>query len=78
MENGIFETIEDARPEIFSYLEGYFNLRRLHLSLVYKCPIESGFELRTKNEGGKRQFIVQNKLTISNLLSYLEVNRRKL
>jgi len=33
MENGVFEDINHARLEIFSYIEGYYNLRRLHSSL---------------------------------------------
>lgn len=33
MENGKFEDINQARLEIFSYIEGYYNLRRLHSGL---------------------------------------------
>ena len=58
MENGVFEDIEQARTEIFSYIEGYYNLRRLHSSLGYKSPIEFELELQTKNGGIKRQFFV--------------------
>ncbi len=58
MENGVFEDLEQARSEIFSYIEGYYNRVRLHSSLGYKSPIEFEMELRTKNEGGKRQFFV--------------------
>lgn len=52
MENGVFEDINQARLEIFSYIEGYYNLRRLHSSLGYKSPMEFEMELETKN-GGK-------------------------
>ena len=58
IENGVFENIEQARSEIFSYIEGYYNLRRLHSSLDYKSPIEFEMELQTKNGGIKRQFFV--------------------
>lgn len=58
IENGVFEDIKQARVEIFSYIEGYYNLRRLHSSLGYKSPIEFERELETKNGGNERQFFV--------------------
>ncbi len=58
IENGVFEDEEQARSEIFSYVEGYYNLRRLHSGLGYKSPLEFEMELRTKNGGVKRQFFV--------------------
>lgn len=58
MENGVFEDINQARLEIFSYIEGYYNLRRLHSSLGYKSPIEFEMELENENGGIKRQFSV--------------------
>ena len=58
MENGVFEDEEQARSEIFSYVEGYYNLRRLHSGLGYKSPLEFEMELQTKNGGVKRQFFV--------------------
>jgi len=36
--DGIFETIEDARTEIFEYIEMYYNTIRLHSSLNYQSP----------------------------------------
>ncbi len=48
----------EARSEIFSYTEGYYNRVRLHSSLGYKSPIEFEMELQAKNGGGKRQFFV--------------------
>ena len=38
LQNGIFETIEDARTEIFEYIEMYYNTRRIHSSLNYQSP----------------------------------------
>ncbi len=58
MEDGVFEDIEQARSEIFSYIEGYYNRVRLHSSLGYKSPIEFEMELQTKNGGNERQFFV--------------------
>jgi transposase InsO family protein len=52
LEGGVFEDLEQARSEIFSYLEGYYNRVRLHSSLGYKSPVEFEQELKTKN-GGK-------------------------
>jgi hypothetical protein len=40
LQNGIFETIEDARIEIFEYIEMYYNTIRLHSSLDYKSPVQ--------------------------------------
>ena len=58
MENGVFEDTEQARSEIFSYIEGYDNRVRLHSILGYKSPIEFEQELQTKSGGNKRQFFV--------------------
>lgn len=38
VQDGIFETIEDARTEIFEYIEMYYNTIRLHSSLKYQSP----------------------------------------
>jgi putative transposase len=40
LQDGIFETIEDARTEIFEYIEMYYNTIRIHSSLSYKSPTE--------------------------------------
>ena len=56
IEGGVFEDIEQARSEIFSYIEGYYNRIRLHSSLGYKSPMEFEMELKTKN-GGKESFL---------------------
>lgn len=44
LQDGIFETIEDARTEIFEYIEMYYNTQRLHSSLNYQSPVE--FEIQ--------------------------------
>lgn len=58
MEGGVLEDIEQARSEIFSYIEGYYNRVRLHSSLGYKSQMEFEVELKSKNGGNKRQFFV--------------------
>ncbi len=57
MENGIFEDIEQARSETFSYIEGYYNRVRLHSSLGYQSPMEFEMELKTKNGGCRDSFL---------------------
>ena len=58
LEDGVFEDLEQARSEIFSYIEGYYNRVRLHSSLGYLSPLEFERELQIKNGGIKRQFFV--------------------
>ncbi len=41
-EGGVFEDISEARTEIFSYIEGYYNRVRLHSSLGYQSLMEYG------------------------------------
>ena len=52
MEGGVFEDLEQAGSEIFSYIEGYYNRVRLHSRLGYQSPLEFEMELKSKN-GGK-------------------------
>ncbi len=42
---GEFINEADARTELFSYIEGYYNTRRKHSSLGYRTP--SQYELTT-------------------------------
>ena len=57
IEGGAFEDIEQARSEIFSYIEGYYNRVRLHSSLGYQSPIEFELELKIKNGGKIESFL---------------------
>ncbi len=57
IEGGVFENIEQARSEIFSYIEGYYNRTRLHSGLGYKSPMEYEMELKTKNGGPRDSFL---------------------
>jgi putative transposase len=40
LEDGMFESLEDARTEIFEYIEMYYNTHRKHSSLNYQSPTE--------------------------------------
>jgi putative transposase len=35
----IYRTRDEARPDVFHYIEGFYNLRRLHSSLAYVSPM---------------------------------------
>jgi len=39
-EKGIFETKEQARGEIFAYIEVFYNRKRLHSALDYQSPVD--------------------------------------
>jgi transposase InsO family protein len=43
LQGGCFENAEDARLEIFDYIEGYYNTHRKHSSIGYKTPAEFEF-----------------------------------
>lgn len=45
LQGGCFENADDARFEIFEYIEGYYNSRRKHSSIGYQTPNQ--FEIRT-------------------------------
>ncbi|HEX8377244.1 MAG TPA: IS3 family transposase [Pedobacter sp.] len=40
LEGGTFECIEDARTEIFDYIEMYYNPKRRHSALGYRSPVD--------------------------------------
>lgn len=57
LEGGQSDDAEQARSEIFSYIEGYYNRVRLHSGLGYKSPLEFEMELKTKNGGRRDSFV---------------------
>ena len=57
VENGVFESVEEARSEVFTYIEGYYNRVRLHSSLGYKSPLEFERELKNKNKSRSESFV---------------------
>ena len=40
LEEGMFDSLEDAHTEIFEYIEMYYNPKRKHSSLDYKSPMQ--------------------------------------
>lgn len=50
VEDGIFESVEDARSEVFSYIEGYYDRIRLHSGFGYKSPLQFENELNLKTK----------------------------
>jgi putative transposase len=57
VEGGAFESIEEARTEIFSYIDGYYNRIRRHSALGYKSPLEFEKELRIKQKERRDSFL---------------------
>jgi transposase InsO family protein len=57
IEDGTFESVEEARTEIFSYVEGYYNRIRRHSGLGCKSPLEFEKELKIKNQRRKDSFL---------------------
>lgn len=47
VEDGLFESVDQARSETFSYIDGYYNRIRRHSALGYKSPeqFEKMFEI---------------------------------
>jgi transposase InsO family protein len=56
IEGGIFESVEQARSEIFSHIEGYYNRVRRHSSLGYVSPLEFEKQLKIKNQRSRESF----------------------
>ena len=50
VENGVFESVTDAKSEVFSYIEGYYNRIRLHSGIGYRSPLEFEKQLKLKNK----------------------------
>ena len=57
IEGGAFADLEEARSEIFTYIEGYYNRVRLHSSLGNETPIEFEEEWKIKNGGKIESFL---------------------
>ena len=57
VEGGIFESVEQAHSETFSYIEGYYNRIRRHSSLGYLSPVEFEKQLKIKNIRSKESFL---------------------
>jgi transposase InsO family protein len=55
LEKGVFESVEQAKSEIFSYIEGYYNRVRLHSSLGYQSPNEFEKQLAVNDKTRSRE-----------------------
>lgn len=55
LEGGAFRSVEEARIETFSYIDGYYNRIRRHSALGYRSPdeFEKGFEIAKNEKSGK-------------------------
>ncbi len=49
LQDGCFENVEDARTEIFEYIEGYYNTHRKHPALGYKTPNQFEAHIHSSN-----------------------------
>lgn len=49
LQGGCFANEHDARTEIFSFIEGYYNTRRKHSSLAYLSPAQFEAEFNSLN-----------------------------
>jgi putative transposase len=58
LEDGMFESVEQARSETFSYVEGYYNRVRRHSALGYKSPDEFEREINIKKKGESSERVV--------------------
>lgn len=61
LEGGMFEDVNQARGETFSYIEGYYNRVRRHSALGYKTPEEFEREINLKKKGSGSESIVSSK-----------------
>lgn len=55
LEDGIFECVEQARGETFSYIEGYYNRVRRHSALGYKSPEEFERDFKNQEKGSSSE-----------------------
>lgn len=60
VEGGVFESVEQARAETFSYIESYYNRIRLHSSIGYKSPMQFERELKIKERRSIRESFVSS------------------
>ncbi len=58
LEGGVFESVEQARSETFSYIEGYYNRVRRHSALGYKTPDEFERDFNNQKKGSSSESFV--------------------
>lgn len=59
VEDGLFESADQARSETFTYIEGYYNRIRRHSALGYKSPeqFEKMFEIENLRNLNQKEFL---------------------
>jgi transposase InsO family protein len=59
IEGGVFASLDEARSEIFTYIEGFYNPHRLHSTLGYLTPIEFEYLSKLDNQNLLNQILNQ-------------------
>ena len=77
LENGRFESLEQAKSEIFTYIEGYYNRTRLHSSLGYLSPLEFEKKLKTEDKIKKPKEQRENCVSLILTISVISLNAEK-
>ena len=49
LQDGCFENPQDARTEIFEYIEGYYNTHRKHSAIGYLTPAQFEEQILSAN-----------------------------
>ena len=49
LQGGCFDNADDARTEIFEYIDGYYNTHRKHSSIGYRTPTQFEAHLQSRN-----------------------------
>ena len=59
VEDGLFESVDQARSETFTYIDGYYNRIRRHSALGYKSPeqFEKMFEIENLRNLNQKEFL---------------------
>ena len=57
VKEGTFSSVEEARNEIFVYIEGYYNTKRIDTGLGDKTPRDFEKELEIKERENKSSFV---------------------
>lgn len=65
VEGGLFESVEQARSETFSYIEGYYNRIRRHSGIGYLSPMNFEKELATKEKNERKKLKKKNRRNVS-------------
>jgi putative transposase len=65
VEGGLFESVEQARSETFSYIEGYYNRIRRHSGIGYLSPMQFEKELVAKEKNEKKKLKEKDRRRVS-------------